>query len=74
MKNHGNRCWGAPPAMVDRLQVVIVKIVNDPATSKFLSEQGADPRTMTQAGYGAYPKAEVVKWARVVKDSGARVD
>jgi len=65
---------GTPQPIIDRLQAVIVKIVNDPATSKFLSEQGADPRTMTPAEYGAYLKSEVVKWAKVVKDSGAKVD
>jgi tripartite-type tricarboxylate transporter receptor subunit TctC len=42
--------------------------------SRFLSEQGADPWTTTPAEYSAYIKSEVAKWAKAVKDSGARID
>ncbi len=42
--------------------------------SKYLSEQGAEPRTMTPAEYGDYLKSEVAKWAKVVKASGAKID
>jgi tripartite-type tricarboxylate transporter receptor subunit TctC len=48
--------------------------VKEPAMSRYLSEQGADPVTMTPAEYGAYIKSEVVKWAKVVRASGAKVD
>jgi tripartite-type tricarboxylate transporter receptor subunit TctC len=65
---------GTPTAIVDRLNSAIVKIVNEPAMRKYLSEQGADPRTMTSAEYGAYLKSEVAKWATVVKASGAKID
>jgi len=65
---------GTPVAIVERLNATIVKIVNEPAMRKYLSEQGADPRTMTTAEYGDYLKSEVAKWAKVVKASGAKID
>jgi tripartite-type tricarboxylate transporter receptor subunit TctC len=54
--------------------------VQEPAMStmsKFLSDQGADLWIMTPAQYGDYIKAEVAKWAKVVKVvkvSGAKID
>jgi tripartite-type tricarboxylate transporter receptor subunit TctC len=65
---------GTPAAIVERLNATIVKIVNEPAMRKYLSEQGADPRTMTIGEYGDYLKSEVAKWAKVVKASGAKID
>ncbi len=65
---------GTPPAIVERLSATIVRIVNEPAMRKYLSEQGAEPRTMAPAEYGDYLKSEVAKWAKVVKASGAKID
>lgn len=65
---------GMPGAVVAKLNATVVRIVKEPAMSKFLSEQGADPFTSTPAEYAAYIKSEVAKWAKAVKDSGARVD
>jgi len=65
---------GMPAAIVERLNAAVVKIVKDPAMSKLLSDQGADPVTMTSAEYAAYIKSEVAKWAQVVRASGAKVD
>jgi len=65
---------GMPPAVVERLNAAVVRIVNEPAMSKFLSDQGAEPWTTTPAEYGSYIKSEVAKWAKAVKDSGARID
>ena len=65
---------GMPPAIVERLNAAVVRIVNEPAMSKFLSDQGAEPWTTTPAEYAAYIKSEVAKWAKAVRDSGARID
>lgn len=65
---------GMPAAVVEKLNAAIVRIVKEPAMQKFLSEQGAEPLTTTPAEYGAYIRSEVAKWAKAVKDSGARVD
>jgi len=65
---------GMPPAVVEKLNAAVVRIVKEPAMQKFLSEQGAEPYTNTPAEYAAYIKADVAKWAKAVKDSGARVD
>ncbi len=65
---------GTPAAIVERLNSTIVSIVQEPAMSKYLADQGADPWTMTPAQYADYIKSEVAKWAKVVKASGAKID
>ncbi len=65
---------GMPPAIVERLNAAVVRIVKEPAMSKYLRDQGAEPWTTTPAEYSAYIKSEVAKWAKAVKDSGAKVD
>ncbi len=65
---------GMPQAVVDQLNGTVVKIMQMPEVSKRLSALGLEPRTSTPAEFSVFLKAEVVKWAKVVKDSGARVD
>jgi len=65
---------GMAPAIVERLNAAVVRIVQSPAMSRYMSEQGADPLTSTPAEYAANIKSEVVKWAQVVRDSGAKID
>jgi tripartite-type tricarboxylate transporter receptor subunit TctC len=65
---------GMPQAVVDKLNAEVVKILRVPEVSKRLSDLGLEPRTSTPVEFVAFLKAEVVKWAQVVKDSGARID
>lgn len=65
---------GLSPAVVEKLNAAVVRIVNDPVMSRYLRDQGAEPWTTSPAEYAAYLKSEVAKWAKAVKDSGARID
>ena len=65
---------GTPPEIVKRLNTEIVKILKLPDVSEKLVELGAEPVGNTAEEFTALVKAEVVKWADVVKKSGAKVD
>jgi len=63
-----------PPAIVERLNAEITKIVQRPETQAEWAKQGATPMTMTPAAFGKFLDDDIVKWARIVKISGARAD
>ena len=65
---------GTPPEIVKRLNAEIVKILKLPDVSEKLVGLGAEPVGNTSEEFTAMVKAEVVKWADVVKKSGAKVD
>jgi len=65
---------GTPPEIVKRLNAEIVKIINSPDVQQRLSTLGAEPAPNTPEEFAAMVKLEVVKWADVVKKSGAKVD
>ena len=65
---------GTPAAIVNKLNAEITKIVAEPEVRAQWAKQGASPLSMTPAEFADYINKDIVKWARVVKISGARVD
>jgi tripartite-type tricarboxylate transporter receptor subunit TctC len=65
---------GTPKPVIDRLNSEITKIVNRPEVRKTWQEQGAIPMSMSPGEFERYLNADIAKWAKVVKLSGARPD
>ena len=65
---------GTPPDVVNTLSRAIVKGINSPDTKAFLSNMGVEPAGTTPQQFAAFIKSELAKWAKVVKESGARAD
>jgi tripartite-type tricarboxylate transporter receptor subunit TctC len=63
-----------PRAVLDRLNGEITKITGRPDVRKTWNEQGAEPLSMNTAAFEQYLNADIAKWAKVVKASGARAD
>ncbi len=59
-----------PKALVARLNGEINRILNDPETSKTLSQQGADPLPRSPEHFAATIKSDLTKWAKVVAAAG----
>jgi tripartite-type tricarboxylate transporter receptor subunit TctC len=65
---------GTPREIVEKLNREVNAILQSPETRKFFAEQGAEAGGGTPEQLGAFTRAETAKWAKVVKDSGAKVD
>jgi tripartite-type tricarboxylate transporter receptor subunit TctC len=65
---------GTPRAIVDKLNSEIAKTLQVPAVRERLAALGFDPQPNTPDEFAAFLKTEIVKWAKVVKTSGAKAD
>lgn len=65
---------GTPQPVVGRLNTEIVKILKLPETRDRFLALGAEPVGSTAEQFGVFFKNEVGKWAKVVTESGARVE
>ncbi len=66
---------GTPPDIVKKLNADIVAVLADPEFRAKLAADGSEVVTAgTPDDFSGYVKSETAKWARVVKESGARVE
>jgi tripartite-type tricarboxylate transporter receptor subunit TctC len=65
---------GTPNAIIKRLNTQMGTILNNPEVKTQLASRGFDVQTSSPEQLGAYIKAEVSKWAPIVKKSGATAE
>ncbi len=63
-----------PETLITRLNADIVKVVNLPEVRSRILELGGEPIGNTPAEFDAFQKAEAARWAKVVKESGAKAE
>jgi len=65
---------GTPPEIVKRWNAEVMRVMQSPDIQARLPVDGARFTPNTPEQFSAFVKSEIVKWAPVVKASGARVD
>jgi tripartite-type tricarboxylate transporter receptor subunit TctC len=65
---------GTPKEAKDRMYKEVVIAMNQPDLKKIWAEQGADPGGMPPEEMVKLVHSEITKWAKVIKDAGAKID
>jgi tripartite-type tricarboxylate transporter receptor subunit TctC len=65
---------GTPREIVDRLNAEIRRILAMPDVKERLAAQGTEVRAGTPESLGAFMRAEIARWAKVVKQVGLRIE
>ena len=63
-----------PKDIIAKLNTEVVKLLKVPATAKRMNEIGLDTIASTPEQFAEHLRKETVKWAKVVKAAGARID
>ena len=63
-----------PPAIIAKLHAEIARALRAPEIGARLAAEGSTPGGITPDEFALYIRREIVKWAKVVRDSGAKAD
>jgi tripartite-type tricarboxylate transporter receptor subunit TctC len=65
---------GTPKEIVAKWNAEVTRILSTPEMKAFFAQQGAEPAPTTPEAFAAMIQREIVKYAKIVKASGAKVD
>jgi tripartite-type tricarboxylate transporter receptor subunit TctC len=65
---------GTPRDIVNKISAEIATALQQPAVRERLASLGAEPVGNTPDEFAAYCQSELPKWAKIVRESGAKVD
>jgi len=81
VKGYASSTWygllaprGTPRAIVLRLNTEVVALLKRPDVRERLLADGAEPIGNTPGEFGAFIKAEIERWAKVIRAAGIRAD
>jgi len=65
---------GTPPPIVDKLNAEVLKALATDAVKTYLANAGIESVGSSPAEFGTFYRAEKERWAKVIKETGAKVD
>ena len=65
---------GTPPAIIDRLQREVIAALATPEVKNYMAGASIEVVGSTPAEFGAFFRTEKERWARIVRETGAKVD
>lgn len=65
---------GTPASVVSRLSNAIAKVGTDAQMQRELHDAGSEFIAMSPAEFGVFYRQEIEKWAKIVKDSGVKIE
>jgi len=65
---------GTPKEIIVKWNTEVTRILNTPEMKAFFAQQGAEPVPTTPEQFEALIKSEITKYAKIIKESGAKVD
>jgi tripartite-type tricarboxylate transporter receptor subunit TctC len=65
---------GTPDDVIAKVHADVASAIQSRAFTDVMNKQGVEPYLMNPAEFRNFTAAEVAKWAKIVKDSGAKVD
>jgi tripartite-type tricarboxylate transporter receptor subunit TctC len=65
---------GTPKPIIDKLHAAIAKILTTPDVRERLAGVGAEPSPNTPAQFGAFVESELVKWEKVIRATGVKIE
>ena len=77
---NSNPCWGmvapagTPPAIVKKIHAAVVRHLNAPDLKPRLAEMDFEVVANTPEEFGAFIRAEIPKFAKLVRDAGVKVE
>lgn len=65
---------GVPPSVVQKVNTDVNRLLGQKDIAERFASQGADPAPWSTEHFSKVIRADIVKWAKVVKESGATLD
>ncbi len=65
---------GTPDAIVSKLNAAIAEVMVSEDTKAAFAREGAEPQQMSATEFGAYINDGLIRWAKIVTETGAKID
>ena len=65
---------GMPKPVVAQLNTELTRVLDDSSVREMLAKEGAEPKTSTPEEFAKIIASDIIKWAKVVKAAGIKLE